>query len=415
MSLRHIENILILLEYLLGVGIVTCEVVAHNSLTSTLFYLTFFITAALWVCTLLEEVKLVDVLTLLAIVIALTNVLINAALCRSIISFDYLKKLLMYSCTLLYLDSATKIHVKDRTIGIVASLCVLANIVMTIAYQQQYTAMHLIDGQVSAYLTFRFTNPNLTALFLSCMIMILVLRASQVRQPLAKLIYYGTAAMQLNYLAETRCRNAMLAIVIFFAVCLVMLIFNRRTARIPKWVFAISSVFPMLFASAYIVLINNPLFNEALAFMVGEGKGLSSRVLVWGDAVEGFWESPILGAYAQVSGGTGMSQLHNTHLDVLASYGILVLALTCVLLYIYMTDAWENGSLETRTIALTGFLSTLMLGVGEAALFSGGLAIYLFMGFFLLYATQEQRLEEEPRMRRRRFQLSRRLSRGGDV
>ena len=47
-------------------------------------------------------------------------------------------------------------------------------------------------------------------------------------------------------------------------------------------------------------------------------------------------------------------------------------------------------------MALTGFIATLLLGVGEAALFSGGLAIYLFMGFFLMYATQEQPARELP-------------------
>jgi hypothetical protein len=46
-------------------------------------------------------------------------------------------------------------------------------------------------------------------------------------------------------------------------------------------------------------------------------------------------------------------------------------------------------------MALTGFLATLLLGVGEAALFSGGLAIYLFMGFFLIYATQERPVDEK--------------------
>ena len=394
MSLRHIENILILLEYAVGTGIVMCEVLALNSLTSILFYLTFFLTAVLWLCTLLDEVRLVDLLVLLTIVIALTNVLVNAALSRSVISFDYLKKLLMFSCTLMFLASTIKVHVKDMTIGCIALMCVSTNAVMTVAYLRQYTAMHLIDGQVSAYLTFRFTNPNLTALFLSCMIMIMVLRGSQ-KELYAKVLYYAAVTIALKYLLETRCRNAMLATAIFLFQFLLLVLFDRRTGRIPRWVFAISSIFPMLFASAYLVLINDPIFVGALAFMAGEGKGISSRSLVWGEAIEGFWKSPVFGAYSQISGGTGMSQLHNTHLDVLASYGILVFILTCVLLYVFMSLAWDRGAVKTRTMALTGFIATLLLGVGEAALFSGGLAIYLFMGFFLMYATQEQPAEEE--------------------
>ena len=395
MSLRHVEDALILLEYAVGVGIVLCEVLALNSLTSVLFYLTFFLTAVLWFCTLLDEVRLVDLLVLLAIVIAFANVLVNTALSRSVISFDYLKKLLMFSCTLMFLVSTTKVHVKDVTIGCIALMCVATIVVMTAAYLSQYTAMHLIDGQVSTYLTFRFTNPNLTALFLSCMIMIMVLRGSQ-KKLYAKLLYYAAAAVAFEFLLETRCRNAMLAIAIFLFQFLLLVLFNRRTARIPKWVFFVSSIFPILFAGAYLVLIRDPVFVDALAFMAGEGKGVSSRSLVWGEAVEGFWKSPVFGAYSQVSGGTGMSQLHNTHLDVLASYGVLVFALTCALLYIFMSIAWDKGAVEVRTMALTGFIATLLLGVGEAALFSGGLAIYLFMGFFLMYATQEQPARELP-------------------
>lgn len=395
MSLRRVENILILFEYAFGIGIVLFEVLGLNGLTSTLFNLTFFLTASLWLCTLLEEVRPTDLLVLLAIVVAFANVLINAALSRAVVSFDYLKKLLMFSCTLMFLVSSTKIHVKDSVIGYVAAMCVIANSVMSIAYIRMNTAMHLIDGQVSAYLTFRFTNPNLTALFLSCMIMIMGLRASQKNRLPVKMLYYVSAAVQVKYLFETRCRNAMLATGIFFAVFLVLVVTNHKNARIPKWAFAVSAIFPILFASAYIMLITSPLFNEVLSFMAGEGKGLSSRSAVWGSALEGFWQSPIFGAYSQISGGTGMSQLHNTHLDVLASYGLLVFVLTCVLLYSFMSEAWEHGAPEVRTMALTGFLATLLLGVGEAALFSGGLAIYLFMGFFLIYATQERPVDEK--------------------
>lgn len=394
MSLRRIENILIVLEYAVGTGIVMCEVLAFSNLTSVLFYLTFFLTAALWFCTLLGEVRLVDLLVLLTIVIAFANVLVNAALSRSVISFDYLKKLLMFSCTLMFFVSTIKIRIKDMTIGCIALLCVATNIVMTVAYFRQYTAMHLIDGQVSSYLTFRFTNPNLTALFLSCMIMIMVLRGSQKRVH-AKIIYYVSVFIALKFLLETRCRNAMLATAIFLFQFLLLVLFDRRTARIPKWVFLISSVFPILFAGAYLVLISDPVLVDALAFMAGEGKGISSRSPVWGEAIEGFWKSPVFGAYSQISDGTGMSQLHNTHLDVLASYGILVFILTCVLLYVFMSLAWDRGAINTRTMALTGFIATLLLGAGEAALFSGGLAIYLFMGFFLMYAMQEQPAEEE--------------------
>lgn len=110
-----------------------------------------------------------------------------------------------------------------------------------------------------------------------------------------------------------------------------------------------------------------------------EGKELNSRTDIWEPAFRRFASSPVLGAYCQISDGTGMSQLHNTHVDILVSYGTSVLVLTCVFLYVLMRDLRT----EVSDDALAGFICVLLLGIGEAALFSGGLGITLFFGVFL--------------------------------
>ena len=104
---------------------------------------------------------------------------------------------------------------------------------------------------------------------------------------------------------------------------------------------------------------------------------------IWLRALRLWLSSPIFGAYAQASGGSGSSQFHNTHLDILVSYGPIVLCIVCFALYslIYMSGKRQSRQQFLFTI---GFTCEIILGVGEAAIFSGGLGVYLYAGTFLL-------------------------------
>ena len=146
---------------------------------------------------------------------------------------------------------------------------------------------------------------------------------------------------------------------------------------------------PILFVAGYLLLINIPWIQNALSFLVGEGKTLTSRLSVWEPAMEYLRLSPLFGAYSQISNGTGLSQLHNTHLDIAASYGVIVLILVCVLLYKYLYQGGRYYANKWSYIYILGFVCTLILGIGEAALFSGSLGLYAFIGTFLLFSRIE--------------------------
>ncbi len=131
---------------------------------------------------------------------------------------------------------------------------------------------------------------------------------------------------------------------------------------------------------------------------------MNSRSKVWKAAFQAFESSPVFGAYYQISGGTGLSQMHNTHVDILTSYGLSVLVLVCVYLYLLMRDSQMKVKPSASSTPLLGFICALFLGVGEAALFSGGLSVYLFFGIFLAMTdkgkeTDEERRTEAPRAR----------------
>ena len=196
------------------------------------------------------------------------------------------------------------------------------------------------------------------------------------------------AAIEVIFLYETQSRNALLAIGVFLVVAILAAMLGPGRIVLHKWLFAFVSVFPLLFVGAYMAFVGNEDLMQAFSFLSGEGKGLGSRTSIWQDALDRFWESPIFGAYSQLSNGSGMSQMHNTHMDILASYGIVVLILTCVFLYLIMARSWDGGNRQTRIVGVAAFECVIMLCVGEAALFAGGLAVYVFMGYFLLYANQ---------------------------
>ena len=388
MSLAWAESALVTCDYVAGSVIVVSQVLGANGLASMLFYLTFAISALLWLCTLVEQVEPIDLVAIVTIVVASANVVANSILTMTPLSFDYLKKLMIFACTVIYLTSCTKARVPARTLRRVPYMSFAVGAVLLASYVLWNTQMHLLGGLRSTYLTFGFTNPNLTALFLACFIMILVLEGMRARQWWLRSAFLVMAAIEVIFLYETQSRNALLAIGVFLVVAILAAMLGPGRIVLHKWLFAFVSVFPLLFVGAYMASVGNEDLMQAFSFLSGEGKGLGSRTFIWQDALDRFWESPIFGAYSQLSNGSGMSQMHNTHMDILASYGIVVLILTCVFLYLIMARSWDGGNRATRVVGVVAFECVIMLCVGEAALFAGGLAVYVFMGYFLLYANQ---------------------------
>ena len=104
-------------------------------------------------------------------------------------------------------------------------------------------------------------------------------------------------------------------------------------------------------------------------------------------------KSPVLGAYFGVSDGSGMSQMHNSHLDIAASYGIPVLAVVCILLRNYVYQGGRVYENKQDYIYILGFACAIILGIGEAALFSGGLGLHVFVGAFLMLSSRDNEIE----------------------
>lgn len=389
MELKLLDRILLKALYLVVAGIVVCEVL-DIQITSTLFLFTFPLTVALWIRTVRQKVTGLDFAALTAIVLAFINVLINASITNTDIDFDYLKKVIMFSMSLLFLQTCYRIRVKKDMVVFINRLVDCLTILLIVAFFLWNSQMHMIDNRVSAYLTFRFSNPNLTGLFLVCLYMLELYRLFSREKWGWKLLHIAMAAFLGYFILESQSRNSLLAFVAFTAVCAWLIFKSRRQLRITKVGATVFSIAPAVFVMFYMAMVNLPWVQIILDFLVGEGKALTSRHDVWETALTALYSSPLIGAYSQISNGEGALQMHNSHLDIAASYGIVVFLLVCYLLWRYLYQKGRYYNHKSNYVYILGFVCAILLGIGEAALFSGGLGIYVFIGTFLMLANYEK-------------------------
>lgn len=397
MRLTQMDTFLIRILYLFAAGIVCTTMLGQASIASALFSMTFILAALLWLSGATRKVTGSDAVLILIIGLALGHIMINVFLEHAAVSFGYFKKYIMFVTTLVYFQAASKLCIDDKTEKFLLRINSLVALFFIVIYAVNSPILYMIRGRVSNYLTFGFTNPNLTALFLMCIYTGELIQMFQYRSAFKKLWHLFLAAAMCWFVWETESRNCLMTIILE-TVLVIILYLTRYGFRLPGWLSVLVSVWPILFVAAYMYVMGNADIQGVFSFMVSQGKGLDARMSVWRPAMRYFWESPIIGAYSQISRGTGMSQMHNTHLDILVSYGTTILILVCSLLY-GMIRSRNTRNLKEDTMVRICFCGTLIMGMGEAALFSGGLGIYLFAGMFLLLCNRErnQPVEEADR------------------
>ena len=90
-------------------GAIVCLQVIHmDRAVSFCFYATFYLTLIFWITCALQRMERLEFWMLAGILIAFVSVLINAALSSSVITMQYLKKLLSFFSTILFFSAAYK-------------------------------------------------------------------------------------------------------------------------------------------------------------------------------------------------------------------------------------------------------------------------------------------------------------------
>lgn len=393
MELKKIDTFFLKMLYLVEAGIVVTQVLRLDRITSLLFLLTFVFTVLLWIRTIRQTFSANDLLVVITAALAVIGVLLNAVRSNADLSFDYLKKLIMFIMALLFFQTAFRLRANDEFCVFLRRTVDFLTLFLIVMYFIRYGQMHMVNGIRTIYLTFNFSNPNLTALFLMGLYMLKAQQLFEQKKWFVKVVDILQQLLLAWFIVDTQSRNCLLVLFLYTVVMIWVFFRKSENLRITKGWAMLFAIFPALLVAVYMLMIDSKWILETFSFLVGEGKKLSSRVEIWGQALQFLRGSPVFGAYYEISKGTGSSQMHNTHLDIATSYGIPVLILVCVLLTKYLHQQGRIYDDKNEYIHVLGFACMIALGMGEAAMFSGGLGIYIIAGTSLLLANREDEID----------------------
>lgn len=378
---RRIEIASIKALYLCALGVLVAQSVGAEGVVSLLFAVSLILTLVAWGLGAARSLSKKDALLIAMAFLAFASVVVNAFLTSTDVSASYFKKYILFIVSIVFLRVASDFKA-DRATKRFIFCCIWASIAVMVAlYFLDYSRAHVYKGIEVEYLVLCFSNPNLAALFLACFYMFSLAVFVTAKRFFGRVVALISAGFMLYFLIETESRNSLLAVGVFTSLYVVYALFQRKSHRISKVLATVFTVYPFVFFCLYMIFIDSAGVKALFSSFVDVGKGLDSRLAVWHPALDYFFSSPAIGAYSQISEGTGASQLHNTHLDVMASYGLFVLVLLCVFLRLLFGRSEGN---EGKWVFELAFACVIALGAGEAALFSGGLVFYVYAGLFLL-------------------------------
>lgn len=369
-------------------------ILEKDTIYSMLFMLSFVIVLFMFLTNIDKYSKSYLLLLFALICLTLFNVLINA-LCsdNAKLSLNYLKKYIMFIASMIFLSLCSKVKIDSKTKKFIGGATVILSCLIILFYFLLGNTLYRYNGIQSKYLVFNFGNPNAAGMYLTAVALIELSVFYNVGI-FKKIIVLGIGAFLCYLVTLTQCRNAELAILIFF---IIQIIYRVRSSvsknkKIPRWLIVLVAIIPILFAVVYMALIDNPAVANALKFMSSEGKGIDSRERIWTRAFAAFGNSPIFGAYSEISGGSGASQMHNSHVDVLVSYGIVPFIVMIIILSKIMLETNKKINSPKQQIYYIAFMCIVFIGCCEAVLFSGGI-LYIFAGCMLLCSSYSETCE----------------------
>lgn len=372
--------------YLCAAVLLCLQPLGYAAYTSYLLYPIFGLSFLLWLSVLWPRPERLDLLVLLMAAVALVAVVVNGIAAGAAFTVSYLKKYLLFLFTLLFLAAADRLRKDRRTDMLLFGLQLMVSLCFFGALVVRREEMYRLDGDLTRLLTLGFTSSQLAALFLTCEIFFFLLAAARAHSVGLRLVSAAAAVLNAVLLAATRCRTALVAVVAFLVVCLLRCLCRRWRRPLRRGTLALFAIAPLPAAAVYGSLVTRPWLRAWLSFMESEGKPLDSRLDIWRQGVSLLRESPFVGAYCEAGNGTGVFQLHNTHLDTAVSYGLPVMLLLCAFLYCLLRRTQAGAG--ARPASALAFAGVILLGAGEAALVSGGLVFYLYAGLFLLREEQ---------------------------
>lgn len=373
----------IMTEVIIASIIAMATVLGYESIVSPLFAISFFIPLIYVSRTVRSFPKELLILT----VLCLLHVLFNGMQYGGALGFNYFKKAIMLLSFMYLANYAVGIRCYEAIcINLIKSAPVIAGVVMVVSY--------FYFGKTEVWgggIILGFTNPNTAGMWLFHLILYGVLYVLECPKKKIRLLYIPIIIAMLSMLELTKTRSCYIALA-FFSILLCLRIFKIQA---NKFLCFVILLIPLVYALIYINIADSSWFQTKFAFMISEGKPLTSRVNIWKEAFEVIRNHFVLGDYCGISNGTGTSQLHNTHLDVLCSYGFVPFLLFIQILYKSIVQTVEKANTFYKYAAFASFCSVLIMGTFEAAVVSGAMGLNLLtIGFLVLATVDEDKIEE---------------------
>lgn len=381
-------NYLILVGFVIVLGIIYFTMTEDEALQSLLISISFVYVCFLFFTKLIN--KAIDRRLIRILIASIVLVFFNVTLSGSG-GFNYYKKAIMFSALLMWFAICLSTQISRATIIWIYAINILIAALYHIFYKE---GLALIEGDV--FLTLNFSNPNLAGMFIMNTLLYLAI-----------FIVAGRAIFNRKYATINLCvaipifitvfglliytgnRSSILSILIFIVLIILELGIKKQFWRSKLFCFIVA-IIPFLFVFWYINYAGDLDTNVTLG-ADPSGKTNTSRNHVWVPIINSFFHYFYIGDYYGISNGTGYSQMHNTHLDIYASYGFAVLVLYIAFLYKILRISFSKScSLFTRC-AVYAFIATSGSSCFEAGLVAGSGGFYILTGGFLLFANYRKR------------------------
>lgn len=337
-------------------------------------------------------------------VIAFVAVFINHYSARDSIvwSFGSVRPFVLTVSTLLLMYIASNSKTSLKTLKNIIFAVGVVSLVYCVMYVFFHDSAFYWKDNVSNYLTFGIVNPNRTAIMLFLFFVTLFVGVLITRNFVIRLIYALLSLVMLFFVYKTRSRTMLITVAFF--VCMFVFAMLKRKPKISNIVWIIVAFIPILFLSAYMLIVDNDVFNDVFSFMVSVGKGLQSRKLVWQETLEYIKNSPLLGdCYAVNNNLVSATNTHNTHLHVIASYG-LISYIPFIFINCYTFIKINKGVCNrAKLCSMIAVASVLTSGIAENTIFSASTGLFIFIGVFIAMIPTMEELPQWNNYEKRRI------------
>lgn len=364
-----LNNKFMITEYLLCAIIIIMTLLNKPSVVSFFFTVSFVILAAIFIYKTNQKKEMDHLYKVVfrILLISLICVLINTFGERGLLTPDKLKNLFIFDSTIIFMFMMLNIKTDNKIAKAILVMNMFIAALYPLAY---YTGMEGINKHASVGISLNFSNPNLAGMWILQSVLYMVIAFVSFKSKFVKLICLALLALDFDLMLKTSARNCLLAFALFGAGCI--WVFVKARTKFSKKLIGAVNVLPITFLFLYLKYIEIIESSGRLDFLISEGKTLNSRVEIWERNLRKIEDCWLIGSYYTAAGNT-----HNAHLVILGSFGAVTLVLTIWFMYKLCCILNDNCKTKINLYCLLAFFAVIFMGIGEGALFSGAMGLYI--------------------------------------